>query len=228
VGHIQNLPGNTGISVKNFKIHCMAVKYCFLPLYKFIYGFNSKIILTFDDGYADNYYNVLKIIKKYDLHSIFFISVSKIGSAFKSPDNRDMPVMDPGMIRTCADSGFEIASHGFEHRYLDMLSSQNLYEQMLISRVILEKITGKRVNLISYPFGKTDPRVIETAQRAGYKSGFIVGPGKNTLSEIDKLDNFTIERTSISGDGNIFMQLIKIMPGFTEIRRALWGIRQLL
>jgi hypothetical protein len=84
------------------------------------------------------------------------------------------------------------------------------------------------VNLISYPFGKTDPRVIETAQRAGYKSGFIVGPGKNTLSEIDKLDNFTIERTSISGDGNIFMQLIKIMPGFTEIRRALWGIRQLL
>ena len=37
------------------------------------------LIITFDDGYADNYYNAFPVLKKYDLRAVFFISTDYMG-----------------------------------------------------------------------------------------------------------------------------------------------------
>jgi peptidoglycan/xylan/chitin deacetylase (PgdA/CDA1 family) len=43
----------------------------------------NPVMITFDDGYKDNYYNAFKILQKYDLKATFFISTGYI-------ENRDI------------------------------------------------------------------------------------------------------------------------------------------
>ena len=39
----------------------------------------KTIVMTFDDGYLDNYTNVLPLLKKYNATATFFVVHSKIG-----------------------------------------------------------------------------------------------------------------------------------------------------
>lgn len=219
---ISDLPAGIGIRKCDFRINCLAVKYLFIPLYKLIYGKSSNIILTFDDGYCDNFENALEYIEKYSLQAIFFISTSKIGNYFFTPDNEKMPVLNADQLRYCSLKGVIIASHGHEHRYLDMVESSKLQGHLEKSKRLIEEITGKKCDIISYPFGRIDPRVIEIVKKTGFKKGFIVGPNQKTLKNIDDLSGFTIERTAIDGSKPLLYQLLKILPFYNEIRRAVW------
>ena len=61
------------ITLKDLYQHCT----CDLELPR------NPVMITFDDGYRDNYYNALKILQKYDLAATFFVSTDYI-------ENRDM------------------------------------------------------------------------------------------------------------------------------------------
>jgi peptidoglycan/xylan/chitin deacetylase (PgdA/CDA1 family) len=225
---ISDLPVGIGISKSNFRIHCLAVKNFFIPLYKLIYGPSSDIIMTFDDGYKDNLDNALGFLKKYQLKAVIFITTSKIGNFFLTPAAEQMPVLTAEQIKECSDQGVLIAVHGREHRFLDMIESRKLFADLQTARTKLEEITKRECSMISYPFGRVDPRVIEIAGKSGFKKGFIVRPDDSTLKQIDSLSEFTIERTAIDGSRPVYIQLIKILPFYNEIRRAVWKFKRVL
>ncbi|WP_044641922.1 polysaccharide deacetylase family sporulation protein PdaB [Risungbinella massiliensis] len=76
----------------------------------------------------------------------------------------------PDIVKRIVDSGYEIGSHGHKHENYSTLSDEEIRKQISTAHSILKKVTGKDPNLIRYPNGDFDKRVIKIADELGYKS----------------------------------------------------------
>jgi peptidoglycan/xylan/chitin deacetylase (PgdA/CDA1 family) len=54
---------------------------------------------------------------------------------------------------------------------LTELDDDTLREELLASRLAVERATGQRCRAVSYPFGAVDARVVSAAEAAGYDVG---------------------------------------------------------
>jgi peptidoglycan/xylan/chitin deacetylase (PgdA/CDA1 family) len=71
-------------------------------------------------------------------------------------------------VRTLAEAGMTVGSHTLTHAWLPELSAEKLWEELEVSRQVIEDHTGAPVSLLSLPGGFYNQRVLETAWRAGY------------------------------------------------------------
>jgi peptidoglycan/xylan/chitin deacetylase (PgdA/CDA1 family) len=123
---------------------------------------SKPIILSFDDGYIDFYYNAYPILRKYNFEAVSFIPTGLVGKP---------AYMTWSMIEEISKlGGVEFESHGVNHRGLTSLSDRELLEELEGSRKVLESHTGKQVDFIAYPYGSFDLRVTGVAQKVGYKA----------------------------------------------------------
>ncbi|MBD3168955.1 MAG: polysaccharide deacetylase family protein [candidate division Zixibacteria bacterium] len=136
---------------------------------------NELFEISFDDGYTSIYENAFPILEKTSLRAIVFIITDFIGkdSCWDIyPGACRFYHLDKTQIRSLAEAGFKIGSHTVTHRNLCRLDNGNLRSELEDSRKILEDICGFPVETISYPFGRYDKRVAETALECGYKYGY--------------------------------------------------------
>ena len=77
----------------------------------------KTIAMTFDDGYLDNYTNVLPLLKKYNATATFFVVHSKIGH---------YRYMTHDQIQSLIDNGMELGSHTINHQILTDIDPQYL------------------------------------------------------------------------------------------------------
>jgi peptidoglycan/xylan/chitin deacetylase (PgdA/CDA1 family) len=85
-----------------------------------------------------------------------------------------------------------IASHGMSHSDFAVLSSEQLYGELVESKKILEGITGRECEAIAFPYGNYNALTLTLCKEAGYK--YIFGTEKIN-AEQDKTDviaRFTI------------------------------------
>ncbi|MCI8611261.1 MAG: polysaccharide deacetylase family protein [Clostridiales bacterium] len=122
-----------------------------------------SIILTFDDGYEDNYTEMFPILKKYGAKATVFMITANI----------NVPgYLTEDMIREMADSGLvRFDSHTVTHPSLTSLSAEGLQEQFAGSAQRLCDLTGRYPTAICYPGGTINDFVIEEAARY-YKFGY--------------------------------------------------------
>ncbi|UCD64216.1 MAG: polysaccharide deacetylase family protein [Candidatus Zixiibacteriota bacterium] len=144
------------------------------------------LAFTFDDGYGHLAECLPAVIERFRLQPVIFMPTAYIGrdnSWDYSHVFTNCPHLDEKGIKLLADLGAEFGSHGHSHRPLTRLSDQALAAELRVSRQILEDITEKPVRYLSYPFGRYDQRVIDTADRAGYQSAFTMEfPGRSDIS----------------------------------------------
>lgn len=119
----------------------------------------KPILITFDDGYENNYiaYNILKKVndKSFKAKATFFIIGSRIG--VKNYLNEEQ-------IKEMSDSGIIfMESHTMSHPFFndDEQTSQLDYQyELLNSKKKIEEITGKQVVAFAYPYGSYNDFVI--------------------------------------------------------------------
>ena len=139
----------------------------------------DPIAITFDDGYESAYTEAFPEMSARGIVGTVFPVVGAIGGCnawdirlsvrpFKHLSWRE--------IRELARHGFEIGSHTLSHRGLTWLGDQRLSIEMSDSRKKLEDAIGVRVTSIAYPFGMVNRRVLDAAERAGYRCGFASYP----------------------------------------------------
>ena len=83
---------------------------------------------------------------------------------------------------TSLRSGMEVGSHGLVHTFLPARDNRTLSDEMVASKRILEKNTGKRVDALSVPHGFYDKRVMSAARDAGFKIVCVSDAGYNDFS----------------------------------------------
>lgn len=183
--HVGPLPENpdatrTGLTVSVEKFENQ-IKFLLDNGYTFITlsGMNEKIlnsepmeknvVLTFDDGYKDNFEYAWPIMKKYSVKGTFFIITSFLG--------RDDTMTEANIIEL-AKNGNEIGSHTKTHPSLERLSGEKTNIELLGSKEFLEKLIGQSVLSLCYPAGKYNELTIETAKNTGYKMAVTTKSGK--------------------------------------------------
>ncbi len=115
---------------------------------------DKPIVLTFDDGYVDNYEHAFPVLKKYQQTGTFFVLT---GPA----DVKDPAYMSWPMVKEMSDAGMDIQLHSKDHVDLRRRRYEDLVWQIIGGRQSIEGHTGKPVVFMAYPSGKYDSTVMK-------------------------------------------------------------------
>lgn len=135
------------------------------------YAVRRPIVLTFDDGYEDNYSIVFKLIKKYNVKITIFVPTRLIDKKYH---------LTNGQIREMSKSGLvSIQSHTVSHKHLSVLPLSEVQYELKQSMYDLYIVTGKYPTAVAFPYGDFNPSILAEARKF-YSLGF--GTSKGGLS----------------------------------------------
>ena len=125
----------------------------------------KPVMLTFDDGYLDNYTEAFPILEKYGVCATMFIVTNNLD---------DPRCVTPEMVREMDASGLvSIQSHSHTHPELTSLDEKSLEYELSRSRLESARLTGKSPDVLRYPSGKQNETVRSLAS-AYYDYGLIM------------------------------------------------------
>lgn len=143
------------------------------------------VLITFDDGYVDNYTNAMPVIKKYGMHATVFI--------IPGFTNVQQNYLTWEQIKEMEKSGFNFQSHTLNHRALEELPDDEIRAELLNSKIMIEKNLGHEINFLAYPTGTYNLHIAGIAKDVGYKGAYTIKYGG-----VDKGSNiYAIERVPI-------------------------------
>ena len=130
----------------------------------------KTIVLTFDDGYANNYDGAFLPILDYGMKATWFIATDYIGGYTKWMGEyaHESKMLNSSQLIKMAECGMEIASHSCSHPDLSSIGDDRQLEEMKSSKRQLETLLQNDVVSFAYPFGKYTKVSIEAAKSAGY------------------------------------------------------------
>ncbi len=146
------------------------------------------IILTFDDGYRDNYLHAFRILKEEGMTGTFFAVTRML-------DDERSGYLTWGMLVEMHTAGMEIGSHSYEHVNLARQSDAYLIYQVLGSREAIEARTGEPVRFFCYPAGAYDEHTVDILQQAHYWGAVSLDYGVEQRSD----ELFELRRLRVRG-----------------------------
>jgi len=122
----------------------------------------KSVILSFDDGWEDQFVYALPRLREYHYIATFFVVTNFVGSR---------GFVSWSKLRTIIGEGMEIGSHSRSHPYLDKIDNPGtLWDQIYTSKQILESQLGVAVDEFAYPYGSYNAATASTVRLAGYKT----------------------------------------------------------
>jgi peptidoglycan/xylan/chitin deacetylase (PgdA/CDA1 family) len=195
--------------------YLISKKFEFVHLEQYISFPNSvqkrKIVITFDDGFEDNFLFAYEILKNLSIPFIIFLTVNFIGTENLLPRYKNKKkdrFLTWNEIIEMSKNGVEIGSHSLTHPALTELKKEDMEKEIINSKKIIEDRISKEVKFFSYPYGVYNKEVIEVVKKAGYEGALV------NRKKIMKITQYTIPRVGIYGHNNFFIFKIKIWREF--------------
>ncbi|MCP5006196.1 MAG: polysaccharide deacetylase family protein [Planctomycetes bacterium] len=156
---------------------------------------NNSIIITFDDGYADNFEGAVTHLLDYGMKATWFITTACIGKHAQwlgenSSENRMLTI---DQLRVMSAAGLEIASHTHSHPDLSTLSYSKQYREISKSKDLLENLLHKEIISFAYPYGKFNNDSIDAIKKSNFKLACTTRPGRLSVN----IEHFLIPRITI-------------------------------
>ena len=120
---------------------------------------DKLIVITFDDGWIDNFEYAFPILKSFNVPATFFVITSYIDSA---------GCMSREQLLEIQQSGMQIESHAHTHTPLELLSNAEMQWEVTHSKKLLEKNLESQVKFISFPHGSYNKTVLQAAKNSDY------------------------------------------------------------
>lgn len=163
---------------------------------QFLNSDNPGVLLTFDDGFANNVDVLLPILEEFSAPAVFFVTLQHVLNprdwlpatrrlveqvwhrSEEVPETTARNFFD-GMtveqLQACARHPLiTIACHSISHPFLSECSLSEQEREILGSKRLLEEITGKPIDTFAFPTGDYDENSIQLVEQAGYKAAFAV------------------------------------------------------
>jgi peptidoglycan/xylan/chitin deacetylase (PgdA/CDA1 family) len=170
-------------------------------------------VLTFDDGFADTFENGIPIFREFGVPAIFYLATADIKRGWIPTSAGRGAAVSPADIRDLSkDPLFSFGSHGHSHQVLVRLSDEEIRDDLLTSKSIIENWTGRPVLDFAYPKGMWDRRV-EGIVRTVFRSAVFSGsrpftgdadPHRIRRYPIQAIDEIDVFRAKL--DGALFLE----------------------
>lgn len=177
----------------------------------------GDFVLTFDDGYRGVFEHALPTLESFGWPATVFLVTDLMGG-FDSWNTQEQqgkqayPLLTPEEVREMQSRGHSFHSHTRTHVSLPPLSDGALNDQLVGSRMAAERLLGRPVDLLAYPYGHVDKRVETAARAAGYRAAFSVQPGFNRQD----VNPFRIRRLDVFGTDTPSALLRKMRLGSND------------
>ena len=133
-------------------------------------------MITFDDGYEDNYEYVLPILSKFGIKATVFVTTGFINGEIDIAKEHitycGLRPLTWEQIRQMSKSGISFGAHTHTHQILANVSRENAEEEISKSKRILENELGQSIDMFAYPFGQHgtfNQQIIELLRKHHFK-----------------------------------------------------------
>ncbi|MDE2511311.1 MAG: polysaccharide deacetylase family protein, partial [Elusimicrobia bacterium] len=135
----------------------------------------KPVLITFDDGYADNHANAYPLLREFGMKGGVFLVYETVDrhNAWHDPATEPwQKMLSWAQVKEMQDSGvFEFGSHTMRHRCLTDIPLEDARWEAAESKRRLEEKLGREVVAFAYPYGAGayDAAVRGAARDAGYR-----------------------------------------------------------
>jgi peptidoglycan/xylan/chitin deacetylase (PgdA/CDA1 family) len=130
----------------------------------------SPILITFDDGYRDVLKNAAPVLHRLGMPATAYVITGRISGP-------DVSFFSWGQLPKLERDGVEVGSHTVHHVELPGLSDPAALQELIQSRLVLERHLHHPVQWFAYPAGRFDDRTERLVGQAGYVLAVTTEPG---------------------------------------------------
>lgn len=124
----------------------------------------KSIVVTFDDGYDDNYNYAFQILKKYNIAGNFMIPAGLV-------ENKGYMTWSQ-LKEMAANPLMHIYNHTWSHASLAGAAKDKIEYEIATANKQLEDNLEKRVSIFTYPYGSYNQLVIDVLREHGFTAAF--------------------------------------------------------
>ena len=155
----------------------------------------KSIVITFDDGFRSILMKALPILKEFGFTATLFVNIYFVEN--KLPKHlywHDWQTLNWDEINRLYEEGLLIGSHAVTHRKLTELNEEELKNEIVGSKELIERNINAKINTFSYPQGAFNPKVKEALRN----NNFICSCSSIEGTNDSQSDFFALKRTEIT------------------------------
>lgn len=137
--------------------------------------YDKPVILTFDDGYDDNYLELFPLLKKYNVKATVFVIAGVIGKNHHMTGEQISEMASSGLV--------SVQSHGMTHNELGYMDESSLRYEYSESKRILAGLTGAEPYVLCYPVGSSSDLAVSVGREYFKFATKMSGKYYNTSTE---------------------------------------------
>jgi peptidoglycan/xylan/chitin deacetylase (PgdA/CDA1 family) len=146
------------------------------------------IVITFDDGFLDNYTEAFPILLKYSFTASIFLVSDCLGRIKNWGAQKGISLMTWEQAREMSRHGVSFQSHTRTHPDLLHLNREGATSELVDSKHYIEDKIGLPVNHFAYPYGRWNSRLIEWVEGAKYQAAYASGIAGTSPFSIERFE----------------------------------------
>jgi len=212
--------GNHFVSPENFAKQMEYIKkngYAVITLDELARGIKNKerfkrnkVVITFDDGYKNNFKYAYPVLKKFGFPATIFIITDYVGNEERFLNWDDVKVMSKNNIF--------FGGHTKSHFYLGSLEDDKIaWEQIAGSKKAIEQQIGLPAEYFCYPGGGFNKRIKEIVKEAGYKGACTTNRGFSKFNT----DVYELKRVKVTNSDAVNLMSFRAkLSGYYNLFRS--------
>ncbi len=200
--HIDNNLGSLYVDPGTFASqmdYLVGKGYTAVSLSEVVSGLNGgqlpqkPVALTFDDGYRDFFSQAYPILRQKNLKATVFLITQLMEGADYLTWEQAREMIGSSLV-TAGD-------HTLSHRGLGGLTEEQIKDEILSSKSILETQLKTSINVFAYPYGNYNQTAAKYLQEAGFVAAVTTDHGVSCAKAPYSLRRIRIGRSALSGYG---------------------------
>ena len=186
----------------------------------------KPVILTFDDGYKNNFTVLYPLLQKYNLKAVIFLVPSFIkkaeaGNGIEYMNIEEILTMDPALV--------EFGLHTFDHKSYNKLELEAIEQDIIKTKEWFKAFKIKYRPALAYTFGEYPKgnkakrmAIFSLFKKYGVQAAFNIG---NRVNSLPLKQNFVIQRIDVRGTESLSKFSSKVKNGkiFTGFIKDILG-----